>query len=224
MRFIGKEEFQYLMYSINESIEKNNDSNYKMKNYSILFPENHYINEASSSSVLTTSKPTPPKTSFGPIGSGSGAPTKEKKDSIMFGDMSNMDKAAAAGMYAAGGIGDLLGPHVVSGAESFADRLTKNFGGSIGKAFAGNVLGQLKQLSGYDFVNINLGNIANANMQNVLGGMGKPFAPILIPKSKSVPSLEDLENQNNSKKAKPKTPKSPPTPSPSSSPPMGSTP
>lgn len=207
MSFLDKEESQYLLYSITESIKNNIDSNYEMSKYSILFPENHYIQEATAGSTAGSTgskKPIAAKTSFGTVGSGYGAPSKTKKDSIMFGDMSAMDKTAAAGMYAAGGIADLLGPHVVSGAESFTKSLAGKFGGNIGKAFAGNVMGQLKQLSGYDFVNTNLGNIANANMQNVLGGLGKPFAPILIPKSKAVPSLEDLETAE-AKRKKPKT-------------------
>jgi hypothetical protein len=127
----------------------------------------------------------------------SGTETQKGPHNILLGDTDNEGIAAAAGSYLGGAGLSIFGPTLekmmkMSGLKvakqflprSFLRQFAKGPGTQLATAIGTNVLGQMQQLSGYDFVNQNLANIAKSQTANIMGGSGKPFAPILIPSQK----------------------------------------
>jgi hypothetical protein len=130
----------------------------------------------------------------GGAGSGGGS-GGEKVENIMFGDMSGEDIGNAATAYATGGLLSMFGPSIEKATKIAGLNLTRKIfpGSSTGGRLAGkvgadiasnvvsNLTGQIRKLSGFDFVNKNLANIADEQMHNIMQGYGKKT--FLIPKS-----------------------------------------
>ena len=130
-------------------------------------------------------------------GAGSGGSGKDgsKVENIMTGEMGAGDVAGAAAMYGGGMLGSLFGKDLAKAtkiaglgvARKFAPGGIGRLAGKVGADLATNIVdsltGQLVKLSGYDFVNKNLGNIADEQMNNIMQGYGKKS--FVIPKTRS---------------------------------------
>lgn len=130
-------------------------------------------------------------------GSGSGGGKGGNKvENIVYGDMSGEDISHAANAYASGGILSVLGPSIEKATKIAGLNAVRKFippssvggraAGKIGAGIASNIVSnistQLRKLSGYDFVNQNLGNIADEQMHNIMQGYGKKS--FVMPKMK----------------------------------------
>lgn len=218
--FLGNEEKQYLQHTLSEAIKKDNGPRNNMSRYCILFPENHYLGEATAPGATASAppsstgsaKPADPskstKTGFGGVkgGGGMGAPSKSKKDSsIMFGATEADDLKKALGMYAAGGLLSMFGPGLGGAVSQFGKNLAGKFGESLGGAFMGTLMGQLKTISGYDFVNQELSQIGARNISDIMQGSGKKS--FSIPKSpKNMPLNPEDATSSGTGSARSRTP------------------
>jgi hypothetical protein len=121
---------------------------------------------------------------------------------IATGDMSIGDLGNAAAMYATGGVLGALTPGIKRlakygglklahklGRGSIGREALKAFGADMGASVAGNISNQLTKLSGFDFVNKNLGNIANQQMSDIMQGYGS--------KSFIIPNMRGEKNNRN---------------------------
>lgn len=134
----------------------------------------------------------------GGFGSGGETTKQDKKvGNILLGDTDATGTAAAAGSYLGGAGLSIISPFMdkltkMSGLQlarklaprSISRQFVKGPGTEMAQAISQSVLGQLQTLSGYDFVNKNLQNIAASQVSNIMGGSGKPFAPIIVPTQK----------------------------------------
>ena len=122
---------------------------------------------------------------FGQEAKKSWRPTTRGED-ILMGDTDDIGKAGAQALYLGGAGLSLISPaltRLVKGgglklAKQFAPR---SFGRAVAKGpgtamltkFGDTILGQLQQLSGFDMTNAMLGQLAQRNIENVMGGSGK---------------------------------------------------
>ena len=112
-------------------------------------------------------------------------PTTKGED-ILLGDTDDIGKLGAQGLYLGGAGLSLISPSLARlmkggglafarkfAPRSFARNVAKGAGTAMLTNLGDSILGQLQQLTGFDFVNANLGQMAKRNIENVMGGSGK---------------------------------------------------